>query len=1029
MKKFLQSLLVFGLSLAAYTSQAQLNYSPNGATISAGTYTNLTQQDGQAITISNLDDDVSSSLPIGFTFNFNGASFTDFILSTNGFIKLGTSNPSSPALFFSNVQSYTNFPLASQNPADSNLIFAFGFDLEPSVATAPEFRYVTTGNPGSRVLTIQWKGMSDKIPTAPANLQKQYTSLEFQLKLYEGSNRIQVVMGNFLPGNGIPAFRAATLGLKGTGFMSTDVVYFSKASADDWATAIPTRVLPVGLPFNFRNNINPIPGQTYNFDPQLNDDLAHLGFVNTPNSVCGSNNSLTLRVRVKNNGSSPASNFSVSYQRIGGPPVTEVVNGTLAPNTDTVYAFTTPFAVATLGDTIRSWTSLTNDANSLNDSAGFRIFVVNPISSFPYTQDFTNPIGWTVSQLDTGIAPGNSIGGWGLSSGTMSNPTFTPSGSYAFFNSFNLRAGLRSRLSYSCGFNLSNIPNPRIAFNMTRDGGYAGQNNQAYSPDRVVVMVSTNNGLTFTAVDSVVRPDSTLGATTAVSWLNYTIDLSSVANQPNVLIALDAISEYGTNIALDSVVVFNGLPANLDTLSAFNLLVPTSGTAINLPGNPINYNIVWNRSVRSGAGPTVTYEWLVTLANGSFSSPLATIPANVNGTDSVLTLSSTSIDNLLATNGILSGQTANLKWTIRATSGSKTRLANTDFLINITRPTVVDTLRAFSLVSPSNNSTVNVPLSGPGNLDIIWRRSATVSGNPVTYEWLVDAPGGNFSQPLVTLSSNNSGADTVLSLSFSQLNALLNANGVLPGQTYSAIWTVRATSGNLIRLANTAFTVNILRISDTLSAFTLIGPLNNTNLVVSGNPSQTITISWRRSRIASGIPINYSWLLESPNGNFAFPITTILSNGGGSDTTLTLTFGQIATLLSSNNVPPGTQFPAKWSVRAAAGSETRLATTPFNITLSWNFLTSTTSLELDSRIVLFPNPAKPGESKLFINFDEFKDLQIQVTDLQGRVLNTSREFGIKQGEVMLPTTGLSAGMYLVVVQNGNDRIVRKLQLH
>jgi hypothetical protein len=30
---------------------------------------------------------------------------------------------------------------------------------------------------------------------------------------------------------------------------------------------------------------------------------------------------------------------------------------------------------------------------------------------------------------------------------------------------------------------------------------------------------------------------------------------------------------------------------------------------------------------------------------------------------------------------------------------------------------------------------------------------------------------------------------------------------------------------------------------------------------------------------------------------------------------------------------------------------------------------------------------------------------------------------------MLPTEGLRAGLYLVVVQNGNERVVRKLQLH
>lgn len=1028
MRKFLHALWMLLLVMLANRGHAQLNYTVSGASASAGVYIPLSSNDGQAINFNNLDDELSTALPIGFNFQYRGITFSDFILSTNGFIKLGSSNPSTSALFFSDVQAYTNFPLTSTNPADSNLIFGFGFDLEPSVSTLPEIRYSTTGNPGNRILTIQWKGMSDKIPASPANLQKQYSSLEFQLKLYEGSNRIQVIMGNFAPGTGSPAFRGATIGLRGVGSTTNDVLYFSKSSGNDWSTAVPLRTIPLGLPFNFRNNINPTIGKTYTFDPLLSTDLAHLGFENTPNSFCGGGDSVNITIKIRNQGSSLVNGFTAYYQRIGSAPVSEVVNNLIPTGSDLVYTFTTPLLVSATGDSIRSWVVLTGDANPANDEQFFKIHVLGPISNFPYTENFNDPLGWKSLALTPGTGAGLNTGSWQFSSVPMTNPNFNPGSRYAYFDSYGFSVGLRSRLYYSCGFNFTGVPNPRISFNMSRDGGYAGLSGQLYTPDRVVVMASTDNGLTYFPIDSVIRPDSTLGSITAVTWNNYLIDLSPVANQPNVLIAFDGISAYGNELALDSVVVFNGTPASIDTLSDFNLLVPVSGTTLNLPANPVNYNILWNRSIRSGAGPTVTYNWLVTTANGSFTNPLASIPANSNGADSILTISSANIDNLLAANGISSGQTANLKWTVRAVSGNKSRLAQAHFLLNVTRPVVADTLRAFTLLAPAQNSTLNIPLSGSGNLNLIWRSSATVSGNPVTYEWLVDAPGGNFSQPLVTLSSNSTGADTVLSLSYTQLNGLLNANGVLPGQTYSAIWTVKATSGNLSRLANTAFTVNIFRVSDTLSAFTLIGPANNTNFVASGNPSQTINISWRKSSIASGIPINYSWLLESPNGNFAFPVATILSNGSGADTSLTLTYGQIATLLSSNNIPPGTPFPAKWSVRATAGSESRLATTPFNITLSWNFLTSTSSLELDSRVVLFPNPAKAGESKMYFNFDEVKDLQIQITDLQGRVLNNFKEFGIKQGEVVLPTAGLGAGIYLIVVQNGSERIVRKLQL-
>ncbi len=347
----------------------------------------------------------------------------------------------------------------------------------------------------------------------------------------------------------------------------------------------------------------------------------------------------------------------------------------------------------------------------------------------------------------------------------------------------------------------------------------------------------------------------------------------------------------------------------------------------------------------------------------------------------------------------------------------------------INRSIVTDTLRAFGLLSPANNSTFNIPLSGPGTLDINWRSSATVSGNPVTYEWLVDVPSGNFTNPIITLPSNNTGSDSELTIGYNQLNALLNASGVLPGQTYSVKWTVKATSGTLNRFASSFFNVNIFRINDTLITFNLLAPANNTFLNLTGSSSQTVQINWTRTRLPNSLPVTYSWLLIALNGSFANPITTILADNNGRDSVLTLTYGQIASLLASNGINPGTVFQAKWTIRATAGTAARFAATTHNLALSYNNVTSTSDPQLDRQIQLFPNPAKSGESRLRVNLEQASDLQIQITDLQGRVLSTSLVQRVSQSDLMLPTAGLRAGLYLVVVQNGNERVVRKLQLH
>jgi len=55
---------------------------------------------GTEIPVSNLDDGTSDILDIGFPFFYNGETFTQFRLSTNGFIKLGNIPFSSPFLYF-----------------------------------------------------------------------------------------------------------------------------------------------------------------------------------------------------------------------------------------------------------------------------------------------------------------------------------------------------------------------------------------------------------------------------------------------------------------------------------------------------------------------------------------------------------------------------------------------------------------------------------------------------------------------------------------------------------------------------------------------------------------------------------------------------------------------------------------------------------------------------------------------------------------------------------------------------------------
>jgi hypothetical protein len=147
---------------------------------STGTYTPIT---GTTSTATG-DDGTQNQLPIGFTFNFAGSPYTTFSVTTNGFIKLGTSNIvtgtnnyDNDDYFGSPVNTNGNVPMLAIFWDDNNL-------------TGGNIQYTTTGTTGSQILTIQWTSChmggsgSSSSPTS-----------NFQIKLFEGTNVVQYVYG------------------------------------------------------------------------------------------------------------------------------------------------------------------------------------------------------------------------------------------------------------------------------------------------------------------------------------------------------------------------------------------------------------------------------------------------------------------------------------------------------------------------------------------------------------------------------------------------------------------------------------------------------------------------------------------------------------------------------------------------------------------------------------------------------------------------------------------------------------------
>jgi|GEM_PF-2210160 len=120
----------------------------------------------------------------------------------------------------------------------------------------------------------------------------------------------------------------------------------------------------------------------------------------------------------------------------------------------------------------------------------------------------------------------------------------------------------------------------------------------------------------------------------------------------------------------------------------------------------------------------------------------------------------------------------------------------------------VDKLGIFDLISPANNSTITLGGDPTQTAEIVWSSSEALNGGSApSYTFLLDLPTGNFSAPLLSVSS---GTDTSTSFTY---KALADAFGTsLPiGGTLSLQWTVKADNGGQEEWAQSTFMITFER--------------------------------------------------------------------------------------------------------------------------------------------------------------------------------------------------------------------------
>ncbi|MFN4007986.1 MAG: T9SS type A sorting domain-containing protein, partial [Chitinophagaceae bacterium] len=166
---------------ASASTLSPLNYQVARTT---GVNFNSIQNTGNNFTwvTNNGDDNLSTTTSIGFNFIYQGQTVTSFKASTNGFISLAPATTTDNA-YMNNIGSNTINRQAIVAPFWDDLVVPGGV-----FANINYVKYQVAGSAPNRVLTVEWAGMELFNNPGP--------DLNFQVKLYETTNRIEFVYGN-----------------------------------------------------------------------------------------------------------------------------------------------------------------------------------------------------------------------------------------------------------------------------------------------------------------------------------------------------------------------------------------------------------------------------------------------------------------------------------------------------------------------------------------------------------------------------------------------------------------------------------------------------------------------------------------------------------------------------------------------------------------------------------------------------------------------------------------------------------------
>ncbi len=236
--RWMISLVIILSGLFATNANAQVtNY---GFSVSSGTYTPLVAPTNVFTGV--WDDNTGVSVPIGFTFRFNGVDYTSVFINPNGHLSFGSSNADYGAIV--------------GTVGSAGVIAGYARDLQ-SQNTAPtgNLDYLSSGG----VFTVQWSNVR-RYNSTTTNGER----IEFQIKLFQGSNNISYVYGTWTDAESATTALVGQVGLRGA--TNADFKTISVLNTGNWATPTAGATNAETVYYNQATPaVKPASGLTYNF--------------------------------------------------------------------------------------------------------------------------------------------------------------------------------------------------------------------------------------------------------------------------------------------------------------------------------------------------------------------------------------------------------------------------------------------------------------------------------------------------------------------------------------------------------------------------------------------------------------------------------------------------------------------------------------------------------------------------------------------------------------------------------------------